>query len=106
MNIPEEAIDAVEIELEAHEHWYVHDYCECECGEQLTQLPEELGYLPFRKHRATAALEAALPHIRAQIAAAIQRRKRDLAEGYSDIALAMLEVGMEEAARIAEGTTK
>ena len=47
-------------------------------------------------------IQAALPHIRAQIAAAIQRRKRDLAEGYSDIALAMLEAGMEEAARIAE----
>ena len=51
-------------------------------------------------------IQAALPHIetalRKQIAAAIQRRKRDLAEGYSDIALAMLEAGMEEAARIAE----
>lgn len=56
---------------------------------------------------ASNALTAALPHIRKQIAAAIQRRKRDLAEGYSDISLAMLEAGMEEAARIAEeGTTK
>ena len=58
-----------------------------------------------------AALEAALPNleaaIRKQIAADIERRKRDLAEGYADMAKAMLEAGMEEAARIAEeGTTK
>src|SRR5690625_949452 len=55
-------------------------------------------------------IQAALPHIetaiRKQIAADIERRKRDLAEGYADMAKAMLEAGMEEAARIAEGTTK
>lgn len=40
--------------------------------------------------------------IRKQVAADIERRKRDLAEGYADMAKAMLEAGMEEAARIAE----
>lgn len=38
---------------------------------------------------------------RDRIAQAIERRKRDLAEGYADTARAMLEMGMEEAARIA-----
>ena len=56
-------------------------------------------------------IQAALPHLEAalrkQIAADIERRKRDLAEGYADMAKAMLEAGMEEAARIAEkGNTK
>lgn len=64
----------------------------CTCGGM--QLGE-----PYSRHVAEATEKA----IRAQIAADIQRRKRDLADGYADIARAMLETGMEEAARIAEG---
>ena len=58
-----------------------------------------------REHEAhvIAEFEKAL---RTQIAAEIQRRKRDMAGGYADTAKAMLEVGMEEAARIAEGTNQ
>lgn len=36
-----------------------------------------------------------------RIAQAIERRKRDMAEGYAGTARAMLEVGMDAAARIA-----
>src|SRR5699024_12402160 len=86
MNIPEAAIEA------AAEGIY-----DAAFGQELPEAPIDL---------ATAALEAALPHLEAalrkQIAADIERRKRDLAEGYADMAKAMLEAGMEEAARIAE----
>lgn len=40
-----------------------------------------------------------------QIAQAIERRKRDMAEGYAGDARAMLEIGMDTAARIARQAT-
>jgi len=86
MNIPETAYEAA-----------AEGVLDAAFGQELPEAPIDL---------ARAALTAALPYleaaIRKQIAADIERRKRDLAEGYADMAKAMLEAGMEEAARIAE----
>jgi len=82
MNIPETAYEAA-----------AEGVLDAAFGQELPEAPIDLARaaLPY--------LEAA---IRKQIAADIERRKRDLAEGYADMAKAMLEAGMEEAARIAE----